>query len=155
MRRKDREITDLAEVQDIVCRCRVMHVGLVDGGMPYIVPMNFGALWDGEQLTLYAHSATAGRKMELIRQAPPVFIQMDCDGELVTGTSACTYGYRYKSLMGLGRAEEVTDPDEMRSGMVALMRQQTGRDFTFSQEELTSVAVLRITLTEWSAKACR
>ncbi len=155
MRRADRAITNLQEVQDIVRRCMVLRLGLVDGRKPYIVPMNFGAVWEGDRLTLYAHSASEGRKVDVIRGNPDVCVQMDTGGELVEGSRACEYGYRYESLMGTGTAFLVTDLEEKRIGLQALMQQQTGRPFDFTPADMQSVLVIRIELKEWSAKACR
>lgn len=155
MRRKDREIVDPIEVRGIVSRCNVLHLGLVDGQMPYIVPMNFGAVWDGDSLTVYTHSAISGRKVDLILRQPAVFVQMDCDGEMIAGNAACEYGYRYGSFMGSGRAEIISDSDEACAGMAVLMRHQTGQDFAILPRDIEQVAVIRITLTEWTAKACR
>lgn len=42
MRRKDREVTELEAVMEIIRQCDVLRLGLADGDYPYIVPMNFG-----------------------------------------------------------------------------------------------------------------
>ena len=42
MRRKDREVTDLNQIFDIVSRCSVAHVGMTEHGKPYVVALNFG-----------------------------------------------------------------------------------------------------------------
>ena len=42
MRRRDREVTELNEIIHILDSGKVLHLGLVDQGKPYIVPMNYG-----------------------------------------------------------------------------------------------------------------
>ena len=42
MRRKDREVTDLQEIEEIIKGCKVCHLAMADAGQPYIVPLNFG-----------------------------------------------------------------------------------------------------------------
>lgn len=42
MRRKDREVTELEAVKEIIRQCDVLRLGLADGDYPHIVPMNFG-----------------------------------------------------------------------------------------------------------------
>lgn len=37
MRRKDREVTDIDQIFDIVSKCSVAHVGMVDHGEPYFL----------------------------------------------------------------------------------------------------------------------
>ncbi len=41
MRRKDREVTDFAEIVRIIDQCAIVRIGLADGDFPYIVPVNF------------------------------------------------------------------------------------------------------------------
>ena len=55
MRRKDREVTDLSQLEEIIQQCDCIHLGLLDGDYPYVVPMNFGYERTGDQFTfLYA-----------------------------------------------------------------------------------------------------
>ena len=42
MRKANREIRDRDAVLAIIEEALVCRIGLADGGMPYIVPMNFG-----------------------------------------------------------------------------------------------------------------
>ena len=40
--RREREVTDINEIIGILDRAKIVHVGMVDEGKPYIVPMNYG-----------------------------------------------------------------------------------------------------------------
>ena len=42
MRRKDREITDEAKIDEIILNCNCCRLGFNDGGKVYIVPLSFG-----------------------------------------------------------------------------------------------------------------
>ena len=42
MTRRELEVTNPEEILRILDSSRVLHLGLVDDGMPYIVPMNYG-----------------------------------------------------------------------------------------------------------------
>lgn len=64
MRRSDREIRDRATILEIMKQCHCCRLGLQDGNKVYIVPLNFGEIIDGNRITLYFHSAKAGRKIE-------------------------------------------------------------------------------------------
>ena len=77
MRRKDREITDPGEIRSILGRARVMHLGLYDGEYPYVVPLHYGFTFEGGALTLYAHCAKEGRKLDLIGRGARVFVEID------------------------------------------------------------------------------
>ena len=77
MRRTDREITDLIEIESILNDAIVCRIGLADGGEPYIVPVCFGYL-DG---TIYLHSAMAGKKIcDDLKKIPRCCFEVDqCD----------------------------------------------------------------------------
>ena len=59
LRRADREITDRAALDALLVRADIGHLGLVDAGRPYVVPLNY-AYEDGR---IYFHSAPEGRKI--------------------------------------------------------------------------------------------
>ena len=154
MRRTDREITDPAEILRIIGQAKVLHLGLNDGGYPYIVPLHFGYEYADGKPVFYVHCAKEGHKLDLIRQDPCVCAETECEPELISGgDDPCAYGAYYASFIGKGFAEIVTDSAEKRKGLALLMQHQTGRDFAFSEERVSAVAVVKITLTEFTAKA--
>ena len=63
MRRSDKEITERSEMDEILGRASICHLGLNDGGECYVVPVNYG--YDGG--CLYVHSAREGRKIDILR----------------------------------------------------------------------------------------
>ena len=42
MRRKDREVTDIRQIENIIEKTKVVHIGIIDDGVPYVVPMQYG-----------------------------------------------------------------------------------------------------------------
>jgi len=153
MTRREREITDRAEIRDILDRCSIVHMGLVDGDEPYVVPMNYGYTMDEEgQLTLYLHGATQGRKLDLMRKNPKVFLEMECDIQPFEGDVACRYGTAYKSLMAKGKAVILEDPAEKMQGLTLFMKTQTGKDFEFNEKLVKVVSVIRIDVEAYTAK---
>ena len=70
MRRSNREITDRNEILQVMERCDVCRLALNDGEYPYILPLNFGMEQAGEQIILYFHGATEGKKLDLIAKDP-------------------------------------------------------------------------------------
>ncbi len=155
MRRKDREITDAGEIREILARARVMHLGLYDGEYPYVVPMHYGFTFEDGKLTLYAHCAKEGRKLNLIRRDGRVFVEIDTDEALVPGAAACSWGACYASVMGRGRAAIVDDEDEKCRALALLMKTQTGKEFSFTPAMAAAVTVLRVDVESYTAKARR
>ena len=152
MTRRELEITDQKEMQDILDESKVLHLGLVDNGMPYIVPMNYGYTMEEGKLTLYVHGAATGYKLDVIRSNPTCCFEMECAVQPFEGEVACQYGTVYSSIMGKGTAVLVEDIEEKKQAMSVLMKTQTGKDFTFDEKLVSIVRVIRLDITEFSAK---
>lgn len=152
MTRREREVTDINKILEILDKAKVVHLGLVDGDEAYVVPMNYGYTYENEKLTLYLHGARRGRKLDLIRANPKVFFEMDCDIVPFEGDVACKYGITYSSIMGRGTAEIVEDTEEKMKALSILMKTQTNKDFEFNEKLVSVVAVIRIDVTEFTAK---
>ena len=150
--RREREVTDLQEIIGILNRGLVAHVGMVDGDMPYVVPLNYGYTMEDGKLTLYMHGATRGRKLDVIRANPKVFVEIDTDRVPFQGEAACQYGLCYSSIMGEGVAELVEDVEGKKEGLKILMKTQTGKDFEFVDKMVGGVTVIKIHVSEYTAK---
>lgn len=157
MRRKDREITDPAQIQDILDKCTHCRLGLYDGSEVYIVPMNFG--WEEENgaYTLFFHCAGEGRKLDILRTNPKVGFQMDTDFELRTADSACDYSARFASIVGTGTVAFAQTPKEKRAGLTAILDHTAGgsREWTFPEPSVNRVTVLRMQVEKLSCKVAR
>ena len=57
MRRKEREVTDIKEIREVLDSCKVCRLGIADEGGAYIVPLNYGYRLEDGVLTLYFHGA--------------------------------------------------------------------------------------------------
>jgi hypothetical protein len=54
MRRSDREIPGIQEIEEIIQKADVCRIALANDNIPYIVPMNFGYVNDPDR-TLFFH----------------------------------------------------------------------------------------------------
>ena len=86
MRRQDRRVTEIEEIKGILNSTRIIHLGLMDGDYPYVVPLHFGYEFIDEVLYIYVHGHYEGKKFSLIQANPHVFIEIDgSDEALVSG----------------------------------------------------------------------
>ena len=152
MTKREFQVTDPAEIRKILDAAKVLHLGLAVDNKPYVVPMNYGYCFESEKLVLYLHSAVRGKKLDMIRENPQVFFEMDCDRVPFEGKLPCQYGLTYSSVMGSGEARIIEDVEEKMKAMADLMKTQTGKDFTFDEKLVSIVAVIRIDVAEYTAK---
>ena len=154
MRRTDRAVTDDEKIQAIIEKAKIVHIGMIDDNRPYVVPMQYGFVSAEGKLTLYVHCAKEGRKLDIIKKNPHVFIELETDVALVSGGDIpCKYGSAYASVMGDGIAILVEDVQEKILGLQLLMTAQTGRAFEITAQMTESVAVLRLDVPHISAKS--
>lgn len=113
MRRKDRELTDPAEIRAILEKAETCHLAMADSGVPYLVTMNFGIVGDRDPV-LYFHSAGEGKKLEILKRNNVVCFAADIDRELLVSTSgtSCGCSMRYRSVTGMGCVTFVTGEAE-------------------------------------------
>lgn len=152
MTKRELQITDEGRIRQILDTAKVLHLGLAVNDEPYVVPMNYGYTLEDGKLVLYLHSALRGRKLDMIRQNPRVFFELDCDWVPFEGEKPCQYGLSYASVMGRGTARIVEDVEEKKKAMSVLMETQTGKDFSFEDRLVSIVAVIRIDVAEYTAK---
>ena len=152
MTRREQQVTDINEIIEILDKSKVVHVGMIDGDEPYVVPMNYGYILENDKLTIYLHGARRGRKIDVITKNPKVFYEMCCDITPFEGEIACKYGITYASIMGRGTATLVEDVEEKKQALSLLMKAQTGKDFTFEDKFTTVVNIIKIDTLEFTAK---
>ena len=150
--KRETKITEPDEIARILNTAKVLHMGLAVDNEPYVLPMNYGYRLEDGRLTLYLHSAVKGRKLDMIRANSKVSFSIDCDRMPFEGRVPCQYGLVYSSIMGKGTAAIVEDVEEKKQAMSLLMKTQTGKDFTFEDRLMSIVAVIRIDVSEYTAK---
>ena len=152
MRRKDREVTDIDSVKEILNKCKTCHVAMVDSGLPYVVPLSFGYILADKVLTLYFHSAAEGRKVEVLKSNNTVCFEMAHEGELVHPENPCNCGYYYSSIIGVGEAVFIEDVDEKCKALSIMFNHQTGRDVMFTAAQAQGVCVFKIVSSSFTGK---
>ena len=157
MRRQDRMVTNIDEIKDILNSTRIIHLGMMDGDYPYVVPLHFGYEIVDDILYIYVHGYHEGKKFNLIQENPHVFIEIDGNDEALVsgGDIPCKYSSVYSSVMGRGEASYIDSTDEKSHGLQMLMKQQTGREFTFTDAMVNSVGVVQIKVVDYTAKRRR
>jgi hypothetical protein len=147
MRRKEKEIKEIALIEEIIKQSRVCRLAMVDQDKPYVIPMSFG--YDG---SLYFHSAQAGRKIEVLKKNPQVCFEFDEVIKLVKNKDACEWGMGFKSVIGEGNASFVEDITQKAHGLGVIMAQYSNRSFEFPKESMDETAVIKVVITRITGK---
>lgn len=153
MRRKDREVTDREEILKIIEKAKILHLGLMDEEYPYVVPLHYGYEWKDGIWTFYMHGAKEGHKLDLIGKGTKACVELETDVESVSGGEIpCMYGSAFASVIGRGEATLVDDVKEKIKAIKLLMQNQTGRSFEIDEKMADTVAIMKVTVTNLTAK---
>ncbi|MGQ4330724.1 pyridoxamine 5'-phosphate oxidase family protein [Streptomyces hayashii] len=142
-------------VHSILDEGYVCHLGFVRDGAPVVLPTLYARV--GE--TLYVHGSTGSRPLRMAGQADPglpVCLTVTHVDGLVLARSAFHHSINYRSVVVHGTAYDVTDPQEKRAVLDALVDHvvpgRVADSRPANRKELAATAVIRLDLGEVSAK---
>ncbi|MFE5819100.1 pyridoxamine 5'-phosphate oxidase family protein [Streptomyces sp. NPDC056479] len=154
-RSAERAVYDKELVHAILDEAYVCHLGFVRDGAPVVLPTLFGRV--GE--TLYVHGSTGSRPLRMTGKADPglpVCLTVTHVDALILARSAFHHSINYRSVVVHGTAYDVTDPEEKRIALDALVEHvvagRSGDSRPANKKELAATAVIRLDLNEVSAK---
>jgi nitroimidazol reductase NimA-like FMN-containing flavoprotein (pyridoxamine 5'-phosphate oxidase superfamily) len=139
-------------VHAILDEALICHVGFVQDRQPYVVPTIHARV--GE--TLFLHGARGNRTLKALVDGTPCCVTVTLVDELVLARAALHHSLNYRSVMVLGTAREVSDPDEKRIALQAVVEHiAPGRPDEIrgpDETDLKSTNVLAVEIEEASAK---
>jgi nitroimidazol reductase NimA-like FMN-containing flavoprotein (pyridoxamine 5'-phosphate oxidase superfamily) len=142
-----REAIDTILDEGLVC-----HLGFVQDRQPYVIPTLFARVGD----EVYVHGSAASRMLRGLRVGLDACLTVTLVDGLVLARSIFHHSVNYRSVVVLGRAVEVTDPDEKVRALEAFTaRILPGRWADVrppSRQELKATSILKLPLDEASAK---
>jgi hypothetical protein len=134
-----RFLTDRSEMENIIRKCQVCHIAMVDPeGLPYLLPFNFGY----EDGILYFHSAGKGKKMEILINNPNVCVEFSTDYLLrfQSENVGCSYTMKYRSVLAYGKVVFTEDPEQKLKIMNIVMKNYASGTFTYNQPSMNEVS---------------
>lgn len=150
MRRKDKQVTSKAWIEDVLQKAEWLELGLAGSdGWPYVVPLNF-AYKDGY---LILHGAAAGKKADMLAENPKVCFQAAVDTEVIRNeTDPAQFSMKYRSVTGFGIAKTVGDIAEKREYLRELMYHYDGPVEPMPDTMLQKTLVIKIEIIEMTGK---
>jgi nitroimidazol reductase NimA-like FMN-containing flavoprotein (pyridoxamine 5'-phosphate oxidase superfamily) len=149
MRRSKQEINDEEVLEEILRGAIICRLAFVDGDLPYIVPLNYGY----RDKTIYIHSAPEGKKIDLLRKNPEVCFELEDGMEVTKGEKACDWSTRYRSVVGYGSVEILSDETSKQHGLEVIMAQHGAPDLReFDAGNMKGMVILKVRITSMSGK---
>src|SRR5271168_2384108 len=152
VREPQRAVYDREAVNQILDEAFLCHVGFVADGQPFVIPTSYGR--DGD--TLYIHGSAASRMLRNLDKGVPVCITVTLLDGLVLARYVFNHSMNYRSVVILGTATLVSDPQEKLAALRALSEHIIPQRWNDSRQpnekELKATSVLCLPITEFSAK---
>lgn len=154
-RHPERGNFDRSEVYPILDEALICHVGFVVDGQPFVIPTGFARKDD----TLFVHGSAASRMLRAVQGGIPVCVTVTLLDGLVLARSVYNHSMNYRSVVVLGRARIVDDPDEKWAALHAFTEHVLKGRWDDARQpsaiELKATTVLALPLDEVSAKVRR
>jgi nitroimidazol reductase NimA-like FMN-containing flavoprotein (pyridoxamine 5'-phosphate oxidase superfamily) len=148
----ERGVYDRDTIDAILDEGRICHLGFVHDGQPLVIPTIHAR--DGDQV--YVHGSTASRTLKTLRGGVPACLTVTILDGLVVARSVFEHSMNYRSVIVLGTARAVEDPDEKLAGLRAVSEHVLPGRWKEARlpnpAELKQTLLLAIPLSEASAK---
>ena len=141
-----------ATIHSILDAGFLCHAGFVVDGQPFVIPTGYGRLGD----TFYLHGSAASRMLRTMAAGVEVCVTVTLLDGLVLARSAFHHSMNYRSVVALGKAVLVDAPAEkieaLRAFTEKILPGRWDDARQPSEKELKATSILRLALTEVSAK---
>jgi nitroimidazol reductase NimA-like FMN-containing flavoprotein (pyridoxamine 5'-phosphate oxidase superfamily) len=133
----------------------VCHVGFAVDGQPFVIPTLFARVGDA----IYFHGSAASRMLRNVSEGISVCVTVTLTDGFVLARSVFNHSMNYRSAVALGKAVLVDAPEEKLAALHAFTekiipgRWEDARQP--NEKELKATSILRLPLTEISAKIRR
>ena len=152
VREPHRGVYDRETIYKILDEGIVCHVGFSTEAQPFVIPTLYARVGD----TVYFHGSAASRMLRGAASGIPVCITVTLIDGLVLARSVFNHSMNYRSVVALGKATLVDQPEEKLEALRAFTEKiLPGRWDDARQpndKELKATSILKLPLTEVSAK---
>jgi nitroimidazol reductase NimA-like FMN-containing flavoprotein (pyridoxamine 5'-phosphate oxidase superfamily) len=152
VREADRAVYDRQVAYQILDEGFLCHVGFAIDGQPFVIPTSYGRKDDN----LFIHGSAASRMLRQLKDGVPVCVTVTLLDGLVLARSIFNHSMNYRSVVVLGQATLVDQPEEKLEALRLLSEHIIpGRWADVRQpneRELKATSVLKVPIEEFSAK---
>ena len=144
-------ITEQQSLYDVLDAGLVAHVAVLDGGLPYVVPVAYAR--SGAQVLF--HGSSGSRLFTTLADGPPTCLTVTLLDGLVLARSAFESSMNYRSVMVLGSCVVVPESDKtdaLRKITDHLLPGRWDSLRPVTRKELAATIVLSLALDECSVK---
>ena len=152
VREPHRGVYDRETAYHILDEGFLCHVGFAVDGQPFVIPTSYGR----KDANLFIHGSAASRMLRQMKDSVPLCVTVTLLDGLVFARSIFNHSMNYRSVVVLGTATLVHDPEEKIEALRLLSEHIIPGRWADSRQpnerELKATSVLRVPIKEFSAK---
>lgn len=152
VRESQRGVYDRETIYKILDEGMVCHVGFTADDQPYVIPTLYARVGDA----IYFHGSAASRMLRRLSESVNVCVTVTLTDGIVLARSVFNHSMNYRSVLALGKAAIVDDPEEkvvaLRAFTEKILPGRWNDARQPNEKELKATSILRLPLTEASAK---
>ncbi len=152
VREPQRGVYDRETIYRILDEGLVCHVGFSADGQPFVIPTLYARIGDA----VYFHGSAASRMLRGVSEGANVCLTVTLMDGIVLARSVFNHSMNYRSVVALGKATLVDSPQEKLDALRVFTEKILPGRWTDARQpnekELKSTSILRLPLTEASAK---
>lgn len=144
-------------IRAFLSEAKVGHIASIQDNQPFLNPSTFW--FDEENHQIIFHSNVTGRIRSNIESSSRVcFEASELGKSLLPSNVALEFSLQYRCVLVFGIARTITNPDEARRVMYALIKKYfplmtPGKEFRpITDKELARTSIYAIQIEEWSGK---
>jgi nitroimidazol reductase NimA-like FMN-containing flavoprotein (pyridoxamine 5'-phosphate oxidase superfamily) len=140
MRRKDKEITDMSEIEAVLEKAKYVTLAMCRESEPYLVTLSHG--YDRKKDCLYFHCAGEGKKIDILQENNRVWGQALEDRGYVPGKC----DHLFATVHFEGRVSFIRDSDEKKHALTVMIQALEDNPYEVIKEQLTTASLARVTV---------
>lgn len=152
LRRKEKEITDLTEIEKIIENGKYITLALSKDNQPYVLTLSYG--YDKLNRIFYFHTAKIGMKIDFIKANPKTCATIIEN----LGYEIGDCNHHYKTVVIFGTLKIVEDIEEKKHGLDVMFTHLEGnsdemkKKFIKDNADYDKVCVLKMSIERITAK---
>lgn len=138
IRRKEKEISNIKEIKQILQKTKYVTIAMCKENMPYLVTLSHG--YDPSIDVIYFHCAQEGKKIDILKE-----------NNVVWGQALMDYGYQhgacdhlYATVQFKGKVEFIESIQEKRRALTTMIEQLDDIPEKVVKDQLTEKAIARV-----------
>lgn len=149
MQKINQEITDQNVIEEILKGANICRIAIHDVNEPYLLPFNYGY----SNGCLFIHSGPKGKKLDLLTSHPNVSFEVEDKVQIIKDYSPCNWSTFYRSVIGKGTVEVITDYHQKKHGLEIIMAHHGASEKpVFDKKQVNGTVILKLNITHVSGK---